>query len=262
MARVTENGEFIAENNEKLKDRSSGDIILWAVEEFGVENVALLSSMQRSGSYLTYLLSINAPAVDIIFVDTGYHFPETLETRERLIARYKANIITVEPSQSPEEQTRKYARELWKTDPDYKLCCDLRKTQPFLRAVQGKKAILGGLMQAEGGRRADIEILRWDSRIPALRVYPLAFMSAKNLENEIDTHQIPVHPLHARGFPSIGCATCTTAVQPGEDDRAGRWRHIREAAGSKESLYCGINDGESKDEKNKDGETKNVILKE
>jgi len=181
--------------------------------------------------------------VEIIFVDTGYHFQETLDLRDRMIEHYGVNIRTYHPDLTPHEQYRKYGRELYERDGDYQLCCKLRKEEPFLKAAQLFDAILAGLMRSEGGARKNIPIVQLDPRTDSYKIHPLANWTRKDLEAYLKQNNVLVHPLHSQGYPSIGCATCTTPIKPGEDERAGRWRHIREARqnGTEEKLYCGIN---------------------
>ncbi|MDX9754946.1 MAG: phosphoadenylyl-sulfate reductase [bacterium] len=236
--------------NTQLETYSPQDIIRWGFETFG-PGLAMLSSMQETASVLTHMLYTEGLcSVEIIFIDTGYHFPETLELRDRMIAEYGVNLKTYAPEKSPEEQFREFGRELYLKDPDYKMCCKLRKEIPFLKAVQPFDAVLSGLMRSEGGARKHIPIMAEDPRNDGYKLHPLANWTRQDVDAYIHKHNVLVHPLHAQGFPSIGCYTCTTCVQPGEDERAGRWRHIREQnpdVGTK--LYCGINFSDTAREK-------------
>jgi len=238
--------------NSDLEKKSPEDILAWVHETFG-NKVALQTSMQKTASTLTAMISEMKFAFDVVFVDTQYHFPETLETRDRLAEKYGIKIITLYPERTPEEQKADHGRELYLADGDYQVCCQLRKEIPWIRGVTGKyNAILGGLMRSEGGKRSEIPIVSVDDRIRAYKIYPLANWTVEEVDRFNDEHGVPVHPLHAQGYPSIGCATCTTPVAPGEDPRAGRWRHIirqKNEDGSGEEaptkLYCGINQGEN-----------------
>ncbi|MFB3788767.1 MAG: phosphoadenylyl-sulfate reductase [bacterium] len=242
MASLTETAIDWQALNERLESYSPREIIGWAHETFGSQ-LAMLSSMQKTASVLTHTLyAMGLTQVEIIFIDTGYHFPETLELRDRMIEQYGVNIQTYQPDKSPEEQFREYGRELYLRDRDYQLCCQLRKEEPYLKAARRYKAVLSGLLRSEGGARKQIPIVAVDPRIQGYKIHPLANWSGEQVDEYIQAHDVLVHPLHARGYPSIGCATCTTPVRVGEDERAGRWRHIREANPNKEvKLYCGIN---------------------
>ncbi|MBD3265890.1 phosphoadenylyl-sulfate reductase [bacterium] len=228
--------------NPKLECYRPQEIIRWAYETFG-SKLAMLSSMQKTASVLTHMLYAEGLTdVEIIFIDTGYHFPETLELRDWMIEEYGVNIQTYSPKKTPEEQFRHFGRELYLKDPDYKMCCRLRKEEPFLKAVEPFEAVLSGLMRAEGGARKDIPIVVEDPRSDGYKIHPIANWTREDVESYINKYNVLVHPLHSQGYPSIGCHTCTTPVQIGEDERAGRWRHIRDQnpdAGTK--LYCGIN---------------------
>lgn len=235
--------------NAELENLSPREIIRWAYETFG-SKLGMLSSMQKTASALTHMIYAEGLLnVEILFIDTQYHFPETLELRDRMIERYGVNIRSATPEMSPEEQFRKYGRELYLSEDGYRICCRLRKEEPYLNAVRGFRAMLSGLMRTEGGARKNIPIVSEDPRIQAYKVHPLANWTREDLEAYLSENDVLVHPLHKQGYPSIGCRTCTTPVGPGEDERAGRWRHIREAMpeGGETKLYCGINFSDRKE---------------
>jgi phosphoadenosine phosphosulfate reductase len=118
----------------------------------------------------------------------------------------------------------------------------LRKEEPYLRAAKPFHAMLSGLMRSEGGARKNIGIVSEDKRIGVYKIHPLANWNRDRVEEYIKENNVLVHPLHDMGYPSIGCAPCTTPIKIGEDERMGRWRHIRDANPGKETkLYCGIN---------------------
>ena len=159
-----------------------------------------------------------------------------------MIEKYGVNIKTYYPDTTPEQQFQQYGRELYLRDGDYQLCCKLRKEQPYLKAVNNFDAMLSGLMRSEGGARKSIRIVTEDPRTDTYKVHPLANWTVQDVKRFIEEYDILVHPLHSKGYPSIGCSTCTTPVAPNEDERAGRWRHIREAnPNGPQKLYCGIN---------------------
>lgn len=236
--------------NEQLRTKSPQEILRWAAETFG-PRLALQSSMQKTAGVLMHMMQQIHPTTEIIFVDTGVHFPETLEIRDEFIRRYGMNIQTYSPKLTFDEQYDKFGRYLHETDDSrdnvtlgYRHCCRLRKEEPFIAAVKGRfDAVIGGLMREEGGARKDIEVVTWDDRIQAYKIYPLAYWSTSAVDAYTAEHDLPVHPLYAKGYGSIGCWTCTTPVRPGEDKRAGRWRHIAEQKGAEkaEPIYCGIN---------------------
>lgn len=234
----------------ELETLSAQEIMRWAIETFG-DRFAVQSSMQKTGGVMMHMAGMIRPETEIIFVDTGVHFKETLETRDEYQKRFGLNIKTYHPEKTFEEQYAQFGRFLHEKDdrqpgaPEgYQHCCFLRKEVPFVTAVKGNfDAIAGGLMRSEGGNRADIPIATWDDRINAYKVYPLANWTDADVENYIREFDLPVHPLYEQGYASIGCFTCTTPILPGEDKRAGRWRHIREHNEDPQAqpIYCGIN---------------------
>lgn len=234
----------------QLEKMSALQILHWGLGTFP-GRFALQSSMQKTGTVLMHMIGQIAPATEIVFVDTGVHFKETLEIRDEFQRRYGLNIQTYAAETSFEDQYRQFGRYLHDTDdtvagaePGYQHCCFLRKEVPFVGAVKGRfDLVAGGLMRSEGGNRRNTPILGWDSRIEAYKVYPLARWDDDQVDAYIAENDLPVHPLYERGFASIGCFTCTTPVREGEDRRAGRWRHIREANPELQAqpIYCGIN---------------------
>lgn len=238
-------GTDLAEWNRELQGQAPEAILAWAVARFS-GGLCLQSSMQRRSSVLAHMLWRGGFCdVPVLFVDTGFHFAETLAARDRLAADYGLEVLTVHPELTPEAQETQYGCALWRYPETYELCCYLRKERPFVRAASRFDAVLSGLQRAEGGSRAEVPIVGWDPRLEAYTVHPLAAVTSDVLAAYIEAHRVPLHPLYERGYPSIGCATCTTPVRPGESPRAGRWRHIREAqagaAGEEAAMYCKIN---------------------
>jgi phosphoadenosine phosphosulfate reductase len=230
--------------NQLLETLSPQGILHWVSRTFG-ERVCAQTSMQRRGSTLLHLLaSEGLTHIPVVFVDTGFHFAETLETRDRLGAAYANPLVTLRAKDSPAEQAAREGRELWRDPVGYRRCCEMRKVVPLVEYVVGRfDAVLLGIHRTEGGRRSALPMLEYDPRLEAWVVYPLCRWTREEIDRYNESHGVFVHPLHARGFPSVGCAPCTTPVEPDEGARAGRWRHIREqqAQGRDEPLYCSIN---------------------
>ncbi|MGH3701370.1 MAG: phosphoadenylyl-sulfate reductase [Pseudonocardiaceae bacterium] len=203
-------------------------ILRWAVHTFGAR-FAVASSMQDA--VLVHLASQVAPGVDVLFLDTGYHFAETLGTRDAVAASYEVNLITVVPQQTVAEQDASHGPQLHDRNPDR--CCKLRKVAPLDRALARYDAWATGLRRAEALTRAATPVVSYDARRGKVRVAPLAAWSDQNVEDYIAEHGILVNPLLTVGYRSIGCAPCTRTVAAGEDPRAGRW------AGSAKA-ECGI----------------------
>lgn len=241
MAEVQENElQTLRKSNAELWKHSAIERIQWAVGQYGAQ-ATLLASMQKTSSVLLHMFHELKLDNEILFVDTGFHFHETLKLRDELLSRYRLNIVTLYPTMTPAEQEQYYELKLYDYQDGQPQCCLNRKEKPFLDHVRhhDKKLVMLGLTRAEGGARAAIEPLSPDPRFNGLVLHPLLDWSEPRVDEYLQTHDVPVHPLHAKGYPSIGCQVCTTPVQPGEDPRAGRWRHLREDADGPQ--YCGIN---------------------
>lgn len=211
-------------------DGAPADAVLdWAAAEFG-ERFAVATSMQDA--VLTHLASRSLPGVDVLFLDTGYHFEETLQTRDAVASTYDVALRTLEPSQSVAQQDATYGANLFERDPD--LCCTLRKTHPLDEALDGYEAWATGVRRSEAITRRDTPVVSFDERRERIKVAPIVAWSDADVEAYIAEHAIVTNPLLTQGYPSIGCATCTRRVAPGEDARAGRWA-------GRDKVECGIN---------------------
>jgi phosphoadenosine phosphosulfate reductase len=205
------------------------DIIEWAVATFGAR-FCITSSM--GDAVLSHLASKVAPGIDVVFLDTGYHFAETIGTRDAVAATLPVNLLTITPVQSVAEQDAEYGADLYKRDPD--LCCALRKVAPLKEALAGYDAWATGLRRAETHNRVIAPVVGWDDKKQKVKVSPLARWTDDEVEQYIAENGILVNPLQYDGYPSIGCWPCTQRVAPGEDPRSGRW------AGTNKT-ECGIN---------------------
>jgi len=231
----------VDEANAKLKSLDAAGRVRWGVETFG-ENAVLLSSMQKTSSVIVHLFHTLGLTNEVLFVDTGFHFHETLWLRDEFMRRYKLNFVTLYPVLTPAQQEEKYQAKLYNFVDGQPQCCNLRKEEPFTGYVKarGRRLVMTGLMKTEGGKRGKLEPLMKDPRIKGYTLQPIVDWDEAKVEAYLKEHDVPVHPLHAQNYPSIGCQVCTTPVQPGEDPRAGRWRHLR-AEGEDGPRYCGIN---------------------
>jgi phosphoadenosine phosphosulfate reductase len=221
--------------NERFCDRPPLELLRFAHEVFGAR-AAILSSMQRAGAALCHMADRAQLPFDVLFVDTGVHHAETLKTRDALAAAHpRLRVLTLHPERTFTAQTA--AEGLLYLSPEgQERCCELRKTAPLLAQRGRYDAIIGALRRAEGGARSRVRPFALDPAMNVLRIHPLALMSREELDAYIAEHpSVVLHPLHAMGFPTIGCFPCTTPVRPDEPERAGRWRHLAGVA------YCGIN---------------------
>lgn len=212
-----------------LEGAPASEVFAWARDEFG-DRFAVASSMQDA--VLPHLASTVIPGVDVLFLDTGYHFDETLATRDAVASTYDVTVRSLTPRQSVAEQDATYGVDLFASDPD--LCCALRKTHPLDEALDGYEAWATGVRRAEAVTRRETPVVSFDERRERIKVAPIVTWSDADVENYIADHGILTNPLLQQGYPSIGCRTCTRAVAPGEDPRAGRWAgHTK--------VECGIN---------------------
>ncbi|MFP5253233.1 MAG: phosphoadenylyl-sulfate reductase [Actinomycetes bacterium] len=193
-------------------------ILEWAVATFG-ERFCVTSSM--ADAVLAHLASQVAPGVDVVFLDTGYHFAETIGTRDAVEATLPVNLISITPVQSVAEQDAAYGKDLYARDPD--LCCALRKVKPLEDALAGYDAWATGLRRAETRNRVIAPVIGWDEKKRKVKVSPLARWSDEQVERYVAENGVLVNPLTYDGYPSIGCWPCTRRVAPGEDPRSGRW---------------------------------------
>jgi phosphoadenosine phosphosulfate reductase len=199
----------MAELNERFEGAPASDIIRWAVDTFH-PHLALTASM--TDAVLIDLAVSVEPSIVVVFIDTGYHFPETLDTVETVRRRYGLNLRMMTVPHHDEE--------LWKVDPEN--CCSAIKVGQLDRALMGKEAWMSGLRRAESPNRAVAPILSLDLR-GLVKVNPIATWSDLDVQGYIADHDVPVNPLVHQGYPSIGCQPCTHPVAEGEDPRSGRW---------------------------------------
>jgi len=232
----------LAAANAALAPLSALERIRWAVDELS-ENVVLLSSMQKTAVVLMHMFHRLGLPNEVLFVDTGYHFVETLQMRDETMRRYRLNLVTLYPASTIEEQERVHGGKLFATLAGQPECCRMRKEAPLLAHLAMKRAptLVNGLRRAEGGNRRNITPVSEDRRTGGYQLSPLYDWTGTDIATYIAEHDLLVHPLHAAGYPSIGCYPCTTPVQPGEDDRAGRWRHLRVLNAAEAPEYCRIN---------------------
>jgi phosphoadenosine phosphosulfate reductase len=210
--------ELVSHVGAELELAPAEHIIEWAVATFG-ERFAITSSM--ADAVLAHLASRVAPGIDVVFLDTGYHFAETIGTRDAVEATLPVNLRTITPEQTVAEQDATHGKDLYLTDPDR--CCALRKVAPLADALADYDAWATGLRRAETHNRVIAPVVGWDARKGKVKVSPLARWSDEQVERYVEENGVLVNPLVHDGYPSIGCWPCTRRVAPGEDPRSGRW---------------------------------------
>jgi phosphoadenosine phosphosulfate reductase len=161
------------------------------------------------------------PGVDVLFLDTGYHFAETLGMREAVRTQYPVRFLTIKPAQSVEEQDATHGPELYKRDPDR--CCFMRKVQPLNAMLGLYDGWVTGLRRSETEARAGAQAVEWDARRDMLKINPIIDWTDDDVAAYVAERGVLVNPLLSEGYGSIGCAPCTAKVLAGDDPRAGRW---------------------------------------
>ncbi|MCC2308532.1 phosphoadenylyl-sulfate reductase [Cellulomonas chengniuliangii] len=194
------------------------DVLRWAHDVFG-PGLVVASSM--GDEVLVHLAGRAAPGVDVLFLDTGYHFPETIGTRDAYAATTPITVRTVLPRQTVAEQDAEHGPRLHERRPD--LCCALRKVEPLERGLSPYSAWATGMRREDAPTRTDIPVVGWDERRAKVKLNPLAAWTQADVDAYAEEHGILLNPLRQIGYTSIGCAPCTRPVAPGEDARAGRW---------------------------------------
>ncbi|MDQ1643789.1 MAG: phosphoadenosine phosphosulfate reductase [Actinomycetota bacterium] len=211
-----------------LEDATAEEIVAWAVQTFGAR-VCVTASM--TDSVVIDLVSRAAPGVDVLFLDTGYHFAETLGTRDAVAATYPVNLLSITPVRTVAEQDAMHGPRLYERDPD--LCCALRKVEPLERALRDYDAWFTGLRRDESPSRATTPVVAWDEARGKVKVNPIAGWTQDDVESYVATHGVLINPLLQDGYASVGCAPCTRRVAPGEGTRDGRWSGLTK-------VECGI----------------------
>jgi phosphoadenosine phosphosulfate reductase len=194
------------------------DVVRWATDTFG-DRICITSSM--TDAVIIHLVSRVREGMDVVFLDTGYHFAETIGTRDAVSAVYPVNVINVTPTQTVTEQDEQMGPRLYSRNPD--LCCFLRKVVPLEGALEPYDAWITGVRTEEPDARSDTRVVQWDARREMVKVNPIVDWTQDQVEAYIAEHGVLVNPLVYDGYPSIGCATCTARVEAGADTRSGRW---------------------------------------
>lgn len=202
-------------------DASPADLIAWTDRNFG--NGYIVASNMQDG-VLVHLAAQTRPGVDVLFLDTGYHFAETMGTRDAVEAVYGVNVINVRPEASVAEQDELLGKDLFSRDAAE--CCRLRKVVPLKRSLSGYNAWITGIRRVEAPTRANAPLISFDEAFGLVKINPIASWSDDEMQAYIEANGILVNPLVEEGYPSIGCAPCTRKPEPGSDPRSGRWAGI------------------------------------
>lgn len=202
----------------ELADASAEELLRWTDEHFGGEYV-VASNMQDA--VLVEMAAKVRPGVDVLFLDTGYHFAETIGTRDAVEAVYGVHVVNVSPENTVARQDELLGKNLFERDAA--ACCRMRKVEPLGKALSGYTAWVTGIRRVEAPTRANAPLISWDPAFNLVKINPIAAWSDEDMQAYIDANGILVNPLVYEGYPSIGCAPCTSKPVEGADPRSGRW---------------------------------------
>jgi len=230
--------EVAARGAAELEGASAAEVLRWTEETFGgvrgprgwaTCNYVVASSM--ADAVLVDLAARARPGVPVIFLDTGYHFVETIGTRDAVESVYDVHVLNVTPEHTVAQQDELLGKDLFARDPGE--CCRLRKVAPLGKTLRGYSAWVTGLRRADAPTRANAPMVGFDAAFKLVKVSPLAAWTDEDIEDYIAEHDVLVNPLAYEGYPSIGCAPCTARPADGADPRSGRWQGIAK-------IECGL----------------------
>ncbi|WP_228002324.1 phosphoadenylyl-sulfate reductase [Nocardia australiensis] len=212
----------------ELGGASAAELLRWTEDNFGTASSGaqdkragyIVASNMQDG-VLVHLAAQVRAGVDVLFLDTGYHFAETIGTRDAVEAVYGVNVVDVAPEHTVAEQDQLLGKDLFARDPGE--CCRLRKVVPLQNSLAGYNAWVTGIRRVEAPTRANAPLISFDEAFGLVKINPIAAWSDDEMQTYIAEHGILVNPLVEEGYPSIGCAPCTRKPKPGSDPRSGRW---------------------------------------
>jgi phosphoadenosine phosphosulfate reductase len=212
----------------ELAGASTEELLRWTDDTFGPRYL-VASNMQDA--VLIDLAAKVRPGVGILFLDTGYHFAETIGMRDAVEMMYDVRMVNVTPEQTVEQQDALLGRNLFATDPNR--CCALRKVAPLKKTLAGYDAWVTGIRRVEAPTRANAPLVSYDEAFGLVKINPIAAWTDEDMQEYIDAHGVLVNPLVDEGYPSIGCAPCTSKPAEGADPRSGRWA-------GRNKIECGL----------------------
>ncbi|MDO3398747.1 phosphoadenylyl-sulfate reductase [Mycolicibacterium neoaurum] len=214
----TELQELAERGAAELAGAGAEELLRWTDENFG-NGYIVASNMQDA--VLVEMAAKVRPGVDVLFLDTGYHFVETIGTRDAVEAVYDVRVVNVSPENSVARQDELFGKDLFARDAG--ACCRMRKVEPLGKALSGYSAWVTGIRRVEAPTRANAPLISWDAAFGLVKINPIAAWTDEDMQAYIDANGILVNPLVYEGYPSIGCAPCTSKPVEGADPRSGRW---------------------------------------
>jgi phosphoadenosine phosphosulfate reductase len=210
--------ELTARGIAALDGASATDVLRWTDDTFG-DGYVVASTMRHA--VLVDLAARVRPGVQVLFLDTGYHFAETIGNRDVVEVVHDIRLLNVAPEHTVAEQDEQLGKDLFARRPDQ--CCRLRKVVPLTNALRGYSAWVTGLRRVDAPTRANAPLISFDEHFNLVKVNPLAAWSDEDVADYIAENNVLVNPLVYEGYPSIGCAPCTAKPAEGSDPRSGRW---------------------------------------
>lgn len=213
--------ERLAEVAPILEQGGPEETLRWALDHFGIEEIALACSFGAEDVALVDMVSKIRPGVRVFYLDTHVLFQETYDLIQKVKDRYDVRLERTQPLISLEEQASLHGDALWTSNPD--ACCGVRKVEPLQRVLGSLEAWITGIRREQAPTRANAQVTEWDAKFGLVKFNPIAAWKDKDVWKYIIDNGVPYNVLHDNGYPSIGCTHCTRQVKPGEDPRAGRW---------------------------------------
>jgi phosphoadenosine phosphosulfate reductase len=229
----------IHELNDRFERMHPQDVVRWALEGSGIERIAVASAFQAEGTCVMHMSSLVRPDVEVLFLETGFHFAETLAFKEQLAERLGLSVTDLVGAYTVEQQTREYGERLYERDPQ--LCCEINKVRPMFEALQKLDGWITAFRRDSSPTRATAPILdRYELEEGRfiLKINPVATWTRRDTWAYLKEHELPHNPLYDLGYASIGCAPCTRMRFDGEPERAGRWAGLSK-------WECGIHQRET-----------------
>lgn len=230
----------IRDLNERFESAQPLEIVRWALEDSAIERIALASAFQAEGTCVMHMASLVRPDIEVLFLETGFHFAETLAFKEQLADRFGLTVTDLVGAYTVEQQTAEFGERLYEHDPQR--CCEINKVRPMFEALQKLDAWITAFRRDSSPTRATAPILdryELEPGRPIMKINPVVNWTRRDTVAYLDEHGLPHNPLYDLAYASIGCAPCTRMRFEGEPERAGRWAglskwecgiHQREAA--------------------------------
>ncbi|MFN2545196.1 MAG: phosphoadenylyl-sulfate reductase [Actinomycetota bacterium] len=225
---------LVEDLNVRFENAEPGDIVRWALEESGLDRVAVASAFQAEGTCVIHMATRIRPEIPVLFLETGFHFRETLAFRDEVARDLRLNVRELRGEHTPASQAVEHGDRLYERDPN--MCCEINKVRPFTRALHDLDMWITGLRRDSSPSRAATPIVEQYELEPGkalVKVNPVARWSRPDVWRYLKDEGLPHHPLYDIGYAQIGCAPCTRLRFPGEDERESRWD-------GSQKVECGI----------------------